>query len=399
MQSVTSKFLDAIRQSHQIVATADLYYNRALTVADVPITDGSISVDRKNKMRRSGSVTIGDPLYFPTFVNSPLSPYGSELNLKAGITFPDGTTETVSLGWFIITNIEQETAPSQSAGRLPVATLKDRSWIVQGAVMRSPLDRGGWSAMTLVHDMITNPSRPDITVNFAAGLTDYIIPQGTVYQGDGRLDIISQICEGMGADWYFDVTGNVQVVPVPALTQSTPVSAAVWTVDASTAEAVAAGASKYGVLVQAKRGVSRESLFNAVTVVGTATGSGTTPPQATVVDVDPRSPTFYGLNPNAPPTGLFGEQGSVVTNSACTTTTQCTTAATAILADSLGLARSLDFSTWCNPALEAGDIVQCIYPDGKTELHLLDSFTVPLTASGGMSASTRTLTYQTSGGT
>lgn len=399
MQSVSAKFLSALRGPYRASTTADLWYNQALVISGLPIVDGSITVDRTSKTRRSGSVTIGDPTFFPTFANSPLAPYGAELNIKWSILYPDGSSEAVSLGWFRIQDVSQETAPGQSNGGLPIVDFFDRSQAVDDASFLDPIDRGGWGVKSLLTHLVQDVL-PYASVTFAAGLTDGIVPGGVTFDGS-RWDAISSCAGYLNADAYFDVTGNVTVVPVPALTQSTPTSAAVWNMDASTSAAIAAGASSSGVLVSAKRSVSRSGVYNCVSCYGQASGSNS-PPVGYACDTDPRSPTYFGPTPNFgnPVTGsAFGAQLYRYQNNLMTTSAMCTAAAQTQLNNFLGLARSLSFSTCPNPALEAGDITQVIFPDGKTELHLLDTFTIPLGPSASFSGSTRTLTYQLSGGT
>lgn len=396
MQTVSARFLAALRGPYSRIVTADLWYNQALVVSGLPIVDGSITVDRTSKTRRSGTITIGDPTFFPTFANSPLAPYGAELNIKWGIAYPDGSAETVSLGWFRIEDVTQETAPSQSNGGLPVLTLFDRSQALSDASFVDPIDRGGWDVMFLLTRLVQDVV-PYAAVNFASGLTTGTVPGGTVFDS-ARLDAVASCAGYLNAEAYFDVNGAIQVVPVPALTQSTPTSAAVWTADASTAAAVAAGASATGVLVSAKRTVSRTGVYNLVAAYGASTGQAA-PPTGYACDTDPRSPTYFGPSATGNPVGPFGASVYRYQNNLLTTSAMCATAAQTQLNNYLGLARSLSFQTCPNPALEAGDIIQVIYPDGKTELHLLDSFTIPLGPSSTFSGTTRTLTYQLSGGT
>jgi hypothetical protein len=399
MQNVSSRFLSALRGPYNYIVSADLWYDRAMVMQNLPVVDGSITVDRTSKTRRSGSITIGDPTFFPTFADSPLAPYGAELNIKWGIAYPDGTTEKVSLGWFRIQDVSQEIAPSQGSGLLPVVSFYDRSQAVDDASFLDPIDRGGWDVMGLLTHLIQDVV-PYAGVSFAPSLSSGTVPGGTVFDS-ARWDAIMACAGYLSADAFFDVNGNFTVVPVPVLSQSTPTSAAVWKMDASTPAAIAAGASASGVLVTAKRTVSRAGVFNCVSAYGASTGSGT-PPTGYACDTDPRSPTYFGPSPNygnPDPASAFGAQLYRYQNNLLTTPAQCTTAAQTQLSNFLGLARSLSFTVCPNPALEAGDIIQVIYPDGKSELHLLDSFTIPLGPSSTFTGSTRTLTYQLSGGT
>jgi hypothetical protein len=305
----------------------------------------------------------------------------------------------VSLGWFRIQDVSQETAPSQSNGGLPVVDFFDRSQAVDDASFLDPIDRGGVKVTSLLTHLIQDVV-PYAAVSISPGLVDGTVPGGVTFDGS-RWDAVTACAGYLLADVYFDVSGNLAVVPVPSLTQSTPTSAAVWTMDASTPAAVAAGGSPSGVLVSAKRTVSRAGVYNAVSAYGATTGSAA-PPTGYAVDTDPRSPTYFGPSPNygnPAPNSAFGAQIYRYQNNLMTTSAQCQAAAQTQLYNFLGLARSLSFVTCPNPALEAGDIVQVVYPDGRKELHLLDSFTIPLGPSTQFSGTTRTLTYQLSGGT
>lgn len=396
MLSVSSRFLQAIRGPYIQTTTVDVYYNQQRTVANIPVVDGSISVDRTSKTRRSGSITIGDPNFFPTFANSPLAPYGAELNIKQGINYADGSQELVSLGWFRIEDVGQEVSAAQSNGQLPVIDFYDRSQAVADAAFMDPIDRGGWDVKSLITHLVQDVV-PYAQVVFDASLTTGTVPGGTSFDSDRWAAI--QTCAGyMNAEAYFDANGVCRVVPIPALSQSTPASSAVWTMDASTQAAQNAGASAQGVLVQAKRQVSRSGVYNCVAAYGASTGSSA-PPVGYACDTDPRSPTYYGSSPQNGPVGPFGASVYRYTNGLITSISGAQSAAQAQLNNFLGLARSLSFTICPNPALEAGDIVQVIYPDGKKELHLIDSFTIPLSQQSQFTGSTRTLTYQTSGGT
>lgn len=399
MLPVSQKFLTALRGSYSPIAVVDVYYGQQKVVSDIPVVDGSITVDRTSKTRRSGSITIGDPTFFPIFANSPLAPYGAELNIRWGIKYLDGSQEMISLGWVRIEDVEQETAPSQGSGLLPIVTFYDRSQAVEAAGFLDPIDRSGWEVKSLLTHLIQDVV-PYAGVSFSSGLTSGTVPGGTVFDSS-RWDAVSACAGYLNAEAYFDVNGNAAVVPVPSLSQSTPASAAVWTMDASTPAAIAAGASASGVLVAAKRKVSRNGVYNCVAVYGTSTGSGT-PPTGYACDTDPRSPTYFGPSPNGGDPSRQSAFGAAVfryQNNLLTTSAMCAAAAQTQLKNLLGLARSLSFTVCPNPALEAGDIIQVIYPDGKTELHILDSFTIPLGPSSTFTGSTRTLTYQLSGGT
>ena len=75
------------------------------------------------------------------------------------------------------------------------------------------------------------------------------------------------------------------------------------------------------------------------------------------------------------------------------TQVQADRVADAQLADHLGATRTISFDTIVNPALDAGDAVTIVHPDGTSELHMIDQLVVPLSPSGVMTGSTRALDW------
>jgi hypothetical protein len=181
--------------------------------------------------------------------------------------------------------------------------------------------------------------------------------------------IIGAMVEAMGGEVYLDVNGDVQVVTPPFIDTTTPQASAVWTVDVG----------DQGVLISARRGISRADTYNSVVCRG---GTKTNGKQAwgRVYDLNPGSPTYYN--------GPFGRTRRIIENSAVTTDAQCTAIAMAELRKVTGLAKSVSFTSLRNPALEVGDILLFEFFDSETELHILDGFTYDF-ASGEMSAETR----------
>lgn len=145
---------------------------------------------------------------------------------------------------------------------------------------------------------------PYAQVIFDPSLHDGAAPGGTTFDS-GRWDAVTTCAGFLNADVYFDASGVCRAVPVPVLTQSTPLTAAVWTMDASTPAAIAAGASTEGVIVSAKRTVSRTGVANFVTVTGAQTGAAGAF-TAYAADSDPRSPTYYGPTASGLPQGPYG---------------------------------------------------------------------------------------------
>lgn len=386
MFPVTQTFLDTVRSGGFVRATTVDVYFQGVYQTTLPIADGTVSINRTADIRRSVTLTVADESFVPNFVNSPLAPYGAELVIKSGIVYEDGSIEYADLGVFRIEQVTWE----ESAGSLPKVTAYDRTKVLSDANFLVPL---GWAGVG-IFDLMTRLVQDvcDCNVNIDdINLTDQILPGGTTFQSD-RVGALSTCAQAIGAESFFDVHGNYVVQPISALTQAAVNSLTPdWDVNVGPS----------GILVQANRGVSRTGVANAISVTGSASGTGASP-MGWAADTDPRSPTYWGPIDHLPygpwKPDVFGPFGQVVknvNNQLCTTQQQCITAAQAELKKTLGLARSLDFTAVWNPALQDGDVVRLTYLDGTTELHTIDELTIPIgNSNAAMTASTRTLTYQ-----
>jgi uncharacterized protein DUF5047 len=375
---VSGLFLDALRGGqYQNVVTADLYYSGNF-IATLPVTAGSISIDRTAHVRRSCSVTIGSPSFIPLFAGSSLSPYGSEIRIFMGIQYPAGNVELVPMGIFEIYSI----AWTDGDGSIPTVTGYDYGKRIDDAVFAHSVDRSGRDAFSILEQMIDNIVFADVIIDDT--LENYTLPGGSVFD-DNRWDCIQKVLDPMGAEAFFDVQGNFIVQPVPSVTSATTDDDISWTVDCGPT----------GVLVSANRTVTREGCYNFVTAMGSSTTDTGAPPVGYAADTDPTSPTYWGPASSVPDGPFIFTPFGFVTlryqNDAMTTSAQCTAAAKAQLAQVLGVQRSLDFTSAPNPTLDGGDIIKVVYQDGSSEYHLLDTISVDLNA-GSFSANTRSKT-------
>jgi hypothetical protein len=154
---------------------------------------------------------------------------------------------------------------------------------------------------------------------------------------------------------------------------ATLADAAVWQVDA--------GAS--GVMVEAVRKTGRTQTYNAVVARGERL-DGTLPVQATVVDSDSSSATWWD--------GPFGKKPRFYSSPLILDSGQAAGVAAALLAKVTGWTKVIVLDTPGNPALDASDVILVKYPDGSTESHIIDQLTIPLSPDGSMHITTRTYT-------
>lgn len=384
MYPISDKLAEALRKSFRLKTTVDVWYDGNY-VATLPVGDGRVEIDRTADTRRNIDMVVADPSFVPLYANSPLAPYGAELRVFAGIQFQDGSDEQIPLGVFRIESVDWD----EATGAFPTVKGYDRSKAVIDAKFLMPYDASGRSAMAVMTALVTDVVECDVLMDPA--LRDYALPGGSVFDSE-RWDAVQSIAAGMGAEPFFDVYGNLVVTAIPSITQATAHGSAVWTVDYG----------DNGVLVSAQRGVTRTGVYNAVAATGVSADAEGAPPIGFAADTDPRSPTFWGpasALPYGPYTPTpFGQAVYRYTNNLLTDTPQCETAARGQLANFLGLARSLSFTCVPNYALDGGDLILVSYPSGQTELHLIDKLGVPLGPGNDFGGSTRTLTYQSSGG-
>ncbi|MGZ0147134.1 DUF5047 domain-containing protein [Kribbella sp. WER1] len=358
MYPASTQFMDALRRSHVVTLQVDAYRGATLLQADLPISGGSVSVDGGSQIRRTLSVTVADPDLDPKVdPQAVLAPFGSDLVVKRGIRYPNGTTEWVPLGRFRIEDVQATIAQNgiSVTGSDRAATVKD---------LRFTAITQANTSNTVVQEItrLIQEALPGVGVTDYTGAT---AATPSVYWERERWEAIEQLGQAIGADVYFDPAGNGIIAPAPTVT-NTPA----WWVDAG----------ELGVMVDGSRETSRETVYNGVVASGESDGD-IPPVTATVWDSNPASPTYY--------LGTFGKKPFFYVSPLLTTTAQCVSAATSMLGRVTGLVRQLDLSCVPNPALESGDVIRVRFPDGSTETHLVDSFTVPLDPGTAMSLKTR----------
>ena len=343
-------------------SVVDIYYSGQLLFPDVPISEGAITLDRNSDSRASGVITVASN----DFDLSVLEPWGSELVVKSGVVYDNGDEELVPMGVFRL----NEDSVSEGQSETPSVQFFDRARAVIETQIAWDQDFSGWLSQSTISQLVTY-SLPDVNISFDPSLGNLRLPGGTVYSNT-NWDGAKETAQGIGAEIYFDRAGDCIVAPPPAVSSTTPVSAAVWTI----------GVGEDGTLTEANRGVSRENTYNGVSLYGAQTDDQVRP-WAFVYDDNPQSKTYYY--------GPFGRKTIRLENATLTTNTQCLNAARELLKNYVGLGRTVSFSCLANPALDPGDIVLFKFFDGD-ELHLIDQLTIPL-GTGQMSGSTRTAQF------
>ncbi|MFD8315899.1 DUF5047 domain-containing protein [Kitasatospora purpeofusca] len=356
MYPVSAAFLAALATPHQVVHRVDAYYGGVLTMADLPITGGTVTVDRGSKVRRTLSLELADPAYLPWSPTDPLAVYGQSLVVSRGIQFPDGTQEMCPLGTFRVDEPSGDvyTGPVTVTGRSAEAALQDDRFTAPRSTA------GATSTVAMITALVTETMPDAVVVNLTAGTRDQSCAAVVWDAQADRWDAVAQLATSMQAEIYVDVLDRFVLVDAPDLETATPV----WTV----------GEGPTGTLITVARKISRAGVYNAVVASGESTTSGVPPVSAMATDDDPASPTRWG--------GPYGRVPRFYASGLLVTEAQCAATAASMLRNALAPTMETSIACLPNPALEAGDCLRLSYAHGRVEDVLVQSLTVPLSVDG-----------------
>lgn len=365
MQAVSDQFLAALRTSHGLTTEVTAYPPSGDPVV-LEIEDGTVTIDRTADQRRRLDLTLSNALVYPDEPSDPVNVYGTELVVKRGVRLAGGARELVQLGVFRI----QDAARTIPDGGVTI-TAWDRSMQVADQRFLAPHRVDAKLATDLIQDFITGVYPSAVFHITTADTTT--IPKHVVDRD--RWPEVQRVAQVIGCEVFADENGEWVIQDTPDPKTAVPV----WMVD------VGPG----GVLVSATDSVTREGAPSVVV----ALGEGAT----AAAPVQSASPHGWNLDATSPTyaLGAYGIVPFYYSAPHIRTTAQANRVADAQLADHLGVSRTIDFNAIPNPALDAGDAVQ-VNREGRSELHIIDTLTIPLSASGDMTGSTRAVNWNVS---
>lgn len=355
MYAVSDAFRQALATSHQMVSQVDAYYNGSLTLTDLPVSDGSVTVDRGSKIRRSLSLTVTDPKRLPWLATDPLAVYGQTLVASRGIRFPSGAVELVPLGTFRINDVSGDVL----MGPVTVSGSSMECAIIDDKFQVPTTTRAMGNCFTVIQTLIQQTLPSAVVVNLTAGARN---PTCAVVVWDAnadRWDAVLQVATAMQAEVYVDATDRFVVVDVPNVLAG------------SVAWDIAGGEG--GTLISSARQMSRTSVYTAVVASGENTAASIAPVSATAKDTNPLSPTRWG--------GPFGKITRNISSALWTSVGMCQAAADSALFDATAPNIQTSIDSLPNAALEGGDILRVAHA-GRKELYLAQTIVTPLTADG-----------------
>ena len=131
-------------------------------------------------------------------------------------------------------------------------------------------------------------------------------------------------------------------------------------------------------MVSAETSLSAEGVYNRVVVTGENSSDNVPPVTGTASITDVSDPLRYG--------GPFGQVTRFVSSSLATDPTKAAYMANGLLASGRAPNRTVSLSAVPNPALDVGDRIRVQFGTGiDPEMHMVQSFSVPLSATGSAS--------------
>lgn len=357
MKTVTSRWAPALVRSHPLATKATIIEPSG-TETDLPIEDGSVTLDATASIRGSFDLTTNDRSLVPLSSSDPLTVYAPEIRLERGVAYPDGTTEMIPLGVFGIEDVDVDFDPIRVSGL-------DRAQRLARAKLEEPIEIAAGTNVGEAILTLAQSAWHDIP--YEAGFTSktaLTLPKITAGENEDRWELMRGLARAVGFELFFNELGELAL---RAYALGEPVST------------VAEGAS--GVLIGAGRRQSREAAFNRVIATGENSDSSAVY-RGVATDLDPNSPTRYD--------GPFGPVPKFWSSPYIGSTEAATNAAETILAQELGISESVKFQMVPNPALEPGDTVRVTLADsGIDHDHLLDRAVIGLSREAGMDCDTR----------
>lgn len=359
MYAHSARFAQAVREGAPVVTTVDIAKGGAIVMADIPIgRPSTVTIDETASSWRACAVTAIDidRDLLPRTPLDALAPYGTDLVIRSGFRFPDGTIEQMPCGLFrIVTTRPRRKGPINLVGF-------DYSRVVARARFEIPkvFARGTKNTVgirTLVAERVA-------FANFELTDTGLTLPL-TIFEEGERYGSPWKACmemaEAAGCQVFFGPDGPApRLIARPSPDVTDP---PVWT--------VAAGDGS--TLTDMEPDLDSQEAYNVYVVTGESADlatDGTGPVRGSAEITDPSSPVYPGT---------FGRAPIFLTSSFMRTNAQCAQVAKANLPLKAGGSEGLTITAFANPAHEAGDPVLAQDPElGIDRVVTLSRFTLDL---------------------
>ena len=331
----------------------------------VGIQSGTVTASRTSQVRWTCDVVLDR--------SAAVDPYGMWLRLSRGVRVPRWGPLTAPWGVYRIESVEESRTGLHVVGNGLEKAIQDARFPTPRTV---PGEAGGTVEQVvtrLVRDVL-----PGVPVDWRLDpdrlAVDIVVESDRWALIAGGTDDPS-FAKALAGEMYVDGRGVFVAEPVP-----TAADPQVWTVHAG----------EGGMLVEPRVSRSREGVYNLVAAIGESTDDKPPAGPGYAWDRDVGSRTYAGPDPvNSPDqAGPFGVVTRFYSSPQLRTAAQCTQAARGILANSLGLHKSVSFDQVLNPWVTPGSVMLVEEEPETMVPHLIDSWAADL-AAGTMAVETR----------
>jgi hypothetical protein len=359
----SQRFVTEIKRSHTVISYVDVF-SPTNEFKRLPFTEGSVKVDKTASVRRSftgtcldltGDITPDDPTDL-------LTPFGTTLRPYRGVVYADtGEVEVMPLGVF---RLSKSSVNDSSGGVFITLEAYDLSRTVSRDKFADLyVIPSGTNLVQAIKDLL---ARTFDDLQYDAISTTLVTTQPIVYDTvDDPWAKAGELATSLGCELYFDVDGWVVIAP-PVDINALPTPDFTYVEGQGTT------------LLSLGKVFSDEPGYNGVILIGESPGDELPPVRSVAWDEDPTSATYH--------LGPYGEVPQSITDQNIKTQEDADATAAQLVKNLLGFSYSLSVTSWVNPALEAGNVVQVERAKSKvTGLFAVDAFDVPLASSGTQS--------------
>lgn len=346
----SNDFYDALRYSHRAFTRVILRTPDCQTY-ELPVVDGSITIDRNSKTRRSADLTIAiDQLGTDTRdALEKITVQSGEVEIYTGVTYENGDTEEILIARMRVDSLDRQDSASARVGAYDYALMLDEHPVDPGTGSAIPAGTDWRTAIEFLIDDTFTWIPCGWTTLFAVhpDVPAWEIPE-QAWDNVNRLSAIMEWAEAKECDFYNLPDGRFYLAP------KTDDGEPVWTVDSGDA----------GVLVSATQKFSRENQYNAVAISFQVPDDTYEGIRAFVVDEDPQSPTRWG--------GPFGKRVLTLDSIPAKDPDEARSIAIRKLNENKGATRALSLTTLRNPTLLPGQVILVDHPMIRNERQVIE---------------------------
>jgi Domain of unknown function (DUF5047) len=346
--AVSQRFRRAIATgacTHTVTLTAQ---RGGITLGTLSATSGKVEMDARRRRERSMTLSLPDP---DRAVFDLLSPFGTEIRVEAGVTYPDATTEMLAVGVFVVTDLARSRDEKTTA-----VTAEDRSWRISKAKRLTPWVVTPGAEVGAVQTAMLLDRWGDVSSDLPE--TDAIYSATTFQPGESSdpWEDACKLSDAFGRRLRMDGAGAARNAPLRSVLTDPP--------------CVSYDPGTMAVTTLSER-VSAESVCNGI--VATASGPRMTAPVTYEVwDTDPGSPTCVDAIGYLP-------RFVTITDYPDADVALLKTMTDAAFRAETGRSAMTGWTQVPDPSLEPGDIVRIVV-DGERSTHLIDAISLPLGA-------------------